>query len=186
MTPHDVDDALQMGLLSIDELEELAVVRRALEQIQERRGILPNQQLRQSLVHELIDMQVSDLLLVAIEQLRTVEGQSTEEVSDEGLRLTHTDSLARERAELESFLFDAVYRHQRLMSVREAAGMRLHTLFERLVKNPDRLPLRFRQRSRQLPVEMVVGEYLAGMTDTFCDTQFEQVTATSMGPLADW
>ena len=183
---HDVDDALQMGLLSIDELAELAAVRRSLEQIRERRGILPTQQARQSLVHELIDMQVSDLLQVAIDRLRCVEGQSTNEVSASGLRLTHSESLAGERAELESFLFDAVYRHQRLMSVREAAGMRLRTLFEGLVKHPDRLPLRFRQRMRQLPIQTVVGEYIAGMTDAFCDTQYQQVTETSVGPLADW
>lgn len=183
---HDVDDALQMGLLSIEELAELAVSRRALEQIRERRGILPTHQLRQSLVHELIDMQVSDLLVMAIDRLRSADGKNTDEVSDAGLRLTHSDSLARERAELESFLFDAVYRHQRLMAVREAAGMRLRTLFEKLVRNPDRLPLRFRQRARQLPIQTVVGEYLAGMTDDFCDSQFDQVNSVSVGPLADW
>lgn len=183
---HDVDDALQLGLLTIDELAELAIVRRSLEQIRERRGILPIQLVRQSLVHELIDLQVSDLLQVSIDRLRCVEGRNTEEVSDSGLRLSHTGSLARERAELESFLFEAVYRHERLIPVREAAGMRLRTLFESLSGDPERLPLRFRQRCRQLPVPIVVCEYIAGMTDAFCDQQFKQLTETPVGPLADW
>ncbi len=183
---HDVDDALQMGLLSIDELAELAVIRRALDQIRDRRGILPTQQLRQSLVHELIDMQVSDLLRVAIERLRGVEGRSTEEVSDAGLRLTHSDSLGKERTELESFLFDAVYRHERLMAVRAAGALRLRTLFEKLTEHPERLPLRFRQRAKELPIQTAVGEYLAGMTDAFCDNQYREITETSVGPLADW
>ena len=183
---HDVDDALQMGLLSIDELAQLAVVRRALDQIRARRGILPTQQLRQSLVHELIDLQVSDLLRVAIERLRSVEGRSTEEVSDAGLRLTHSDALAEERTELESFLFDAVYRHERLMAVRAAAALRLRTLFEKLNETPERMPLRFRQRAKELPIQMAVGEYLAGMTDAFCDQQYRQITETPVGPLADW
>ncbi len=64
--------------------------------------------------------------------------------------------------------------------------MRLRTLFEGLVKNPDRLPLRFRQRIRQFPVQKVVGEYIAGMTDAFCDSQCRQVSETAVGPLADW
>ena len=133
-------------------------------------GSLPTQQLRQSLVHELIDLQVSDLLQVAVEQLRSVEGHSTDEVSDAGLRLRHSDSLAEERSELEAFLFDAVYRHERLIPVRAAAALRLRTLFEKLTEHPERLPLRFRQRAKELPIQKAVGEYLAGMTDAFCDT----------------
>lgn len=183
---HDVDDALQMGLLSIGELRELAVVRRALVSVQDKHGTIPTSQLRQLLVHELIDLQVSDLLTVAIDQLRSVEGYSTGDVSDAGLRLGHSESLGRERSELEAFLFESVYRHSRLIPVREAAANRLHTLFTILVGKPDRLPLRFRQRAEQMPVEEAVGHYLAGMTDKFCDTQFRHATTTDTGPLADW
>jgi dGTPase len=183
---HDVDDALQMGLLSMDELSELAVVRRSLDLLREKHSRLPTTQLRQLLVHELIDMQVSDLLQVAVEQLRSVEGYDTSEVSDIGLRLHHSDAIRSERGELESFLFDAVYRHSRLLPVREAAADRLRTLFETLVKDPGRLPLRFRQRAARLRVEKVVGEYLAGMTDAFCDAQYLHATENDAGPLADW
>lgn len=183
---HDVDDALQMGLLSIDELAELAVVRRSLDQLREKHGMLPTLQLRQLLVHELIDLQVSDLLQVAVEQLRPVAGHSTSAVSDTGLRLHHSESLGAERSELEAFLFEAVYRHQRLIPVREAAADRLRTLFSVLLENPGRLPLRFRQRAERVRIEKVVGEYLAGMTDAFCDTQYQYAINADAGPLADW
>ncbi len=183
---HDVDDALQMGLLSIEELTELAVVRRACQRVLHRRGALPSQQLRQLLVHELIDLQVGDLIRVALDLLRGAEGMNTEDVSAMGLRLRHSDQLAGERAELESFLFEAVYRHPRLIPVRESAAERLRTMFEILVKHPDRLPLRFRRRANQHPIEQVVGEYLAGMTDAFCDSQYQQAIKNQAGPLADW
>lgn len=183
---HDVDDALQMGLLSIDELGELAVVRRALAEVRDKHGMIPTAQLRQLLVHELIDLQVSDLLTVAIEQLRRVEGYRTADVSDAGLRLGHSESLGRERSELEAFLFESVYRHSRLIPVREAAAHRLHTLFTLLVDNSDRLPMRFRQRAERMPIEKAVGQYLAGMTDEFCDAQHQHATSVTTGPLADW
>ncbi len=183
---HDVDDALQMGLLSIDELSELAVVRRSLEQLRAKHGMLPTLQLRQLLVHELIDLQVSDLLQIAVEQLRMAEGYSTSDVSDVGLRLQHSESLGAERSELEAFLFEAVYRHERLIPVREAAADRLRTLFGILVQDPGRLPLRFRQRAERVRVEKVVGEYLAGMTDAFCDSQYRYAIESDAGPMADW
>ncbi|NND99387.1 MAG: dNTP triphosphohydrolase [Pirellulaceae bacterium] len=183
---HDIDDALQMGLLTLEELSELAVVRRSLELISDRYGRLAKQETRQALVHELIDLQVSDLLDVAFDQLETVEGKSSREVCDWGLRLRHSDTLRTERGELEAFLFKTVYRHPRLIPVRDAAFSRLQELFELLMKNPERLPLRFRQRLQHARTEQVVGEYLAGMTDQFCDNQHRFATQTTTGPLADW
>ena len=183
---HDVDDALQMGLLSIDELSELDVIRRTLELVRSKHGMIPTLQLRQLLVHELIDLQVSDLLNVSLDRLCEVEGYSTTEVSQSGLRLDHSESLGRERSELEAFLFESVYRHARLMAVREEAGDRLRTLFTRLTDKPERLPLRFRQRAERSSIPSAVGDYLAGMTDEFCDAQYRHVTREDSGPLADW
>ncbi len=183
---HDVDDALQMGLLSIDKLSELAIVRRSLDNIRQRHGLLPSGKLRQSLVHELIDLQVGDLLATATELLRPLDGRSSDEVSDAGLRFVHSDSVARERSQLEAFLFEAVYRHPRLIPVRESAAARLRRLFQTLLRQPDRLPLRFRTRASSLPLERVIGEYLAGMTDSFCDAQHHAVDHSDAGPLADW
>ena len=183
---HDTDDALQMGLLSIDELGELAVVRRSLDKLRSAHGQLPNAQLRQSLVHELIDLQVSDLLEVAKEQLADVDGQSPQQVCQSGLRLRHSPELASQRSELEAFLFEAVYRHPRLIPVRKAASARLRDLFQILLAQPGRLPLRFRKRAESFSIRQVIGEYLAGMTDSFCDAQWSNATKSRSGPLADW
>jgi len=183
---HDVDDALQMGLLSIEELSELAIIRRALDSIRGRTGVLPTIRLRQSLVHELIDLQVSDLLEQARPAIRPFEGQDTGSVSEAGLRFGHSESVTQDRTELEAFLFDAVYRHEQLISVRDAAAERLQTMFAILRGDPSRLPLRFRQRVEFKPINTVVGEYLAGMTDAFCDDQYKAAVESQTGSLADW
>jgi dGTPase len=183
---HDVDDALQMGLLSIDELAQLTLIRRALECVRDSHGRIPTSQLRQLLVHELIDLQVSDAVSGAIETLRPCEGHSSSDVQDDGVRLRHSDRIAEERRQLELFLFDAVYRHRRLIPVREAAANRVQTLFKILRRDPNRLPLRFRTRASERPLELVIGHYLAGMTDVFCDAQHEYAIGNSTGPMADW
>lgn len=182
---HDMDDALQMGLLGIDELGKLAIVHRALRQVKHRYGVLTLARQRQALVHELIDIQISDFLRNSLEQLVPYLARRSDEVSIAGVRLAHSTAVAEERRELESFLFDRVYRHPRLLTVRKSAEDRLQELFAALVQHSDRLPLRFRMRSDTVGVQVAVGEYLAGMTDRFCDAQFEQLNRGS-GPLADW
>lgn len=197
---HDVDDALQMGLLSMNALSELAIIRRAMNNVgrkaQESRDHRVENSIssaniystprRQLLVHELIDLQVSDLLRHSIELLQPAEGWTAEQVRDAGLRVGHSEEVMLERAELEQFLFKTVYRHPRLMPVREAAADRVATLFSALRDNPDRLPMRFRRRSEILPLNRVIGEYIAGMTDDFCDQQYQSLDASQGGPLADW
>ncbi|WP_164102643.1 dGTP triphosphohydrolase [Candidatus Laterigemmans baculatus] len=182
---HDVDDAVQMGLLGIDELSRLRIVRRALEQVRSRYGALPPARLRQALVHELIDLQISDFLHASLERLVPCMAMRSEELSAAGVRLLHSPTIGEERRELERFLFERVYRHPRLLAVRHAAESRLEQLFETLVADPQRLPLRFRLRGEQIGWERATGEYLAGMTDRFCDAQYLHLRNGS-GPLADW
>jgi dGTPase len=183
---HDVDDALQLGLLSMPELMELAIARRAMESVREKHGPEQYREERQLLVHELIDLQVTDFLAEATERLVPYQGHSAEEVCEAGFRLEHSEPIGRERAELEAFLFETVYRHARLIPVRRAAYHRVQDMFDVLRTDPGRLPLRFRVRAETQPLEAVIGEYLAGMTDAFCDTQYKYATDGSTGPLADW
>jgi dGTPase len=180
-----MDDALQMGLLGFDELGRLTIVQRAFEQVKRKYGPLSQSRLRQALVHELIDLQVGDFLGNALEQLVPALSRRADELCQAGLRLSHTAEIAVERGELERFLFERVYRHPRLLEVRHSAEERLFEIFQALVKSPERLPLRFRMRSEVVGVPSAVGEYLAGMTDRFCDAQYTQLKQGT-GPLADW
>lgn len=182
---HDIDDALQIGLLSIEQLAQLRLVRRALEQTVAKHGPLSAVKLRPALVHELIDLQVGDFLEQASERLQRWAGCRSQELSQAGVQLTHSIELSDEQRELETYLFQHVYRHPRLMKVRHQAADRLRRLFDTLVVQPERLPLRFRQRAEQVGGRRAAGEYLAGMTDRFCNAQYEFLQHGS-GPLADW
>ena len=182
---HDVDDALQLGLLPIDDLRALGLVRRALDRVTAKWGQLARARLRPALVHELIDAQVGDFLASAEATLLNWQGHRSDELCRENVRICHSEVFAAERLELEQFLFERVYRHSRLMQVRAAAENRLRGLFDGLANNPARLPLRFRHRADQIGVARAAGEFVAGMTDRFCDQQHEFHRAGS-GPCADW
>ncbi|QDV13593.1 Deoxyguanosinetriphosphate triphosphohydrolase [Rosistilla oblonga] len=182
---HDIDDAVQLGLLTIEELARVPLVERALRSIEAKYRNLPPKQLRPALVHELVDLQVSNFLEFNIPRIHAAQGKTAAEVREEGLRVEEDESFRSERRELEKFLFDNIYRHSRLLEIRRSAGQRLEQLHSRLVDQPDRLPLRFRQRASSVGPIRAVGEYIAGMTDRFCDLQHEYLFSGA-GPLADW
>ena len=59
---HDADDALELGLLNLEQLLEVPLWREARERVVERFDSLDERQLRRAIVHEVIDWQVSDVL----------------------------------------------------------------------------------------------------------------------------
>ena len=183
---HDVDDAIQMGLLSIEQLRDLSLVRHAMDRLRDRHGVLPVGGLRPLLVKELVEMQVSDLLNHSAEMLHPLAGYRASEICDAGIRIGHDPEFDAERRELESFLFDSVYRHPRLIPIRRDAADRVVALFDGLTKHRERLPLRFRGRMSEISPARVVGEYIAGMTDAFCNAQYERMRGSATGPLSDW
>jgi dGTPase len=170
-TAHDTDDAVKLGLVQIDELADVPLVRRLLVQIRQQRPGLPNYALRKWLVHELIEIHVTDVVQRCAQQLQECNFPDTLTARKSPFRIALSAGLAAEKAELDRFLYERVYRHPELISVRRRAQRRLCALFALLVKRPELLPERFRNRVEHVGVRRAVGEYLAGMTDRYCEEQ---------------
>lgn len=189
---HDVDDALTLGLLRPEQLEQLALVQRAQawgsgdSRANASRAGLGAYERQKQLVHSLIDVQVADVLEVAQERLRGVAQLDGRAVRDLEVAIELSPLIASEKEELSQFLFANVYRHPRLMKVRESAAQRVTRLFERLMKNVDMLPESFRRRATAHGTEVAVRDYIAGMTDRFCDFCFSEVVEKGVTSLPRW
>jgi dGTPase len=183
---HDVDDALKLGLITLGQLKGLDLVQRADHCNASQPHSTTDRAARQALVHSLIDVQVADLLEQAIDVLSDVAQLDSLSVRQLSIQLDYSPLVAGERIELQQFLFDNVYRHPQLVAVRKQAATRLRVLFEYLNAAPQGLPLRFTDRAQQVGLEIAVGDYLAGMTDRFCDQQFRQVVELGNEVAEDW
>ncbi len=181
---HDVDDALQVGLISFQQLYKLAIVRRAME-VSDGSVRRPNNE-RQLLVHTLIDLQIDDFVRHCQSQLADVQELDSQSIRDIGLYLNMSAELESEKRELESFLFENVYRHPRLVEIRLRAATRLKQLFHLLVAYPERLPIRFQEIAARQGVEKAIGQYLAGMTDRFCNETYVSLVELGRSHGEDW
>ena len=183
---HDVDDALKLGLITLSQLKGLDLVQRADRCSASQPHSSTDRAARQALVHSLIDVQIADLLEQTVDVLHDVEQLDSLSVRQLSIQLDYSPLVAGERMELQQFLFDNVYRHPQLIAVRNQAATRLRVLFEHLLAAPQGLPQRFTDRAQQVGLEIAVGDYLAGMTDRFCDQQYRQVVELGNNQAEDW
>ena len=174
---HDADDAVKLGLVDLPQLLEIPLVARAAERVAQRGRSLSGKLLRSSIVHELIDLQVTDVLAHSEPTLSTVANSNSHQVRTARIVIEPSPAIQAQKRVLESFLFDHVYRHPKILEVRTIAQARLRTMFQSLVNHPDKLPLRFRERIEQCGLERTVGGYLAGMTDRYAMREHRRLFA---------
>jgi len=175
---HDVDDAIELGLVRLDELLELPLVFEAAARARHDLGPLGDSALRRAVLHELVDLQVADLVAesqatidrLGIDSVARVRAVFDGVDGGRGVRVvSHSPPVAAGKKQLEIFLFQRVYRSARVMTVRAAAQEKLMHLFQWYVAHPEELPARFQARAAEWGVRRSTADYLAGMTDRFLE-----------------
>jgi dGTPase len=175
---HDVDDAIELGLVRLDELLELPLVFEAAARARHDLGPLGDSALRRAVLHELVDLQVADLVAesqatidrLGIDSVARVRAVFDGVDGGRGVRVvSHSPPVAAGKKQLEIFLFQRVYRSARVMTVRAAAQEKLMHLFQWYVAHPEELPARFQGRAAEWGVRRSTADYLAGMTDRFLE-----------------
>ena len=175
---HDADDAVELGLVRLEELLELPLVAAAAVRVVDRHGPLAGVELRHAVLHEIVDEQIADL----VESTRaTLEARGIDSVArvraaftgadggPAGRLVVHAPAIAAGKRELERFLFARVYRSDRVLAVRAPAQARLTRLFEWYCEHPAELPPRFRDRAADVGTRRSVADYVAGMTDRYLE-----------------
>lgn len=171
---HDTDDAIKLGMLTVDQVSAIPLIHDVVSRVHSRHAGLSGSMLRKTIVHELVDVQVSDVLKEAFAFLGRHEGCTGTELRKADFRIGPGASLGAQKGELEKFLHETVYRHPRLMEVRAMAQNRLKQMFFGYLEHPSLLPGSMRTRAELVGKHLGVGDYLSGMTDRFCDAQFHR------------
>ena len=169
---HDTDDAIKLGMLTLDQMSEIPLIHEVVSRVHSRHRGLSGPMLRKTVVHELIDVQVGNVLQEAFAFLDTCEGCQANELREADFRIGPSQAVSAQKAELEKFLHQAVYRHPQLMKVRAIAQNRLRVMFHGYLGDPSLLPRGFQARADRVGLHVSIGDYLAGMTDRFCVARY--------------
>jgi dGTPase len=187
---HDTDDALGIGLISLDDLDGVELWRRASIPVREQHPGLRADAFRTAVVRELIARLVGDLIEETERRIDAHRVRTTADVRACPAPLVGFSSeMVNLKGALERFLLDRVYRHFRVMRMAEKGKTFLQHLFAEFVAKPELLPERYLARwsgahgrvpaggrtgvvHREDALERVVADYLAGMTDRFARQEY--------------
>jgi dGTPase len=171
---HDTDDALKLRLVTLEEMQEVPLIRSVLASVRSRYSQLSPQLLRKTVVHRLIDLQVSDTLERCQAELKARGFASPQEAVTSDFQIGPSSELGEQKRELERFLYERVYRHPRLVAVRSAAQDRLRRMYEGYCSHPEWIPAHYQERLKKVGIRQMAVEYIAGMTDRFCEETFNE------------
>jgi dGTPase len=187
---HDVDDALGLGFIALDDLRDVGLWQRAAAVVRRDHPGLTAEPFRTAVVRQLLADLVTELLAETARRLADTGVRSVADVRAATAPLVgFGPETAPLKGELEQFLRDRVYRHHRVLRMTANGKRVLKALFAEYVAAPELLPERHLSRwagaaraAAPLPgrrpvaaVERVVGDYLAGMTDRFAQQEYRRL-----------
>jgi dGTPase len=170
---HDLDDALSVGLIAVDQLHDLPFWTCTVERVRRQHRVIRPEQFQPTVIRGLIDWQVNDLLDQTRQNLRAAQVRSPDDVrKSPGLLVTPGPEVVELKSELEGFLFENVYRHYRVMRMAQKGERIVRELFAEFCRQPEQLPTRYAERARREDLHQTVCDYLAGMTDRYAQDEY--------------
>jgi len=117
-----------------------------------------------------------DIVAESRQRMTTANVQTVDDVRSCGQPLVSFSSgMESCLGELEAFLKERVYRHRRLIRMDAKANRFIRELFAAYVAEPRLLPPRFVSRVGEQSTHRVVCDYMAGMTDRFCQDEYKRL-----------
>jgi dGTPase len=168
---HDIDDALRAGLITIEDLREVALVGPTLAEVEQAHPGLERQRLTHETIRRLIDHMVKDLIGETRARIARFAPQSAQAVRELGVPLAAFSEpmRANDRA-LKEFLYVNMYRHFRVNRMASKARRVVEELFALFVNEPECLPTEWQRRAEKpesAETARLVCDYVAGMTDRY-------------------
>jgi dGTPase len=177
---HDIDDGLRAGLFGVDDLKVMPLTAEMIAEIDKAYPGLDENRRGAELVRELISYLIGAVMAEAGRRLQAAQPRSADDVrNQEDALIAFSAVIAKQEAEIKSFLKLRMYRHTRVMRVMGEAEQIVFDLFARYQRTPGDLPVEWlrhggntesgTERARR------IGNFIAGMTDRFAITEHQRL-----------
>jgi dGTPase len=165
---HDIDDGLRAHLLSLSDLEHQPLCGPLMQRV-ESKG--EDARAVYELTRRLITVLIADLVGETRARLAALLPQSPDDIRAAGnATVAFSPAMAGVISRLKAFLFEHVYRHERVMRVMRGAERIVADLFARYMAEPDAMAEAWRAAWHGLGERRrarLIADFVAGMTDRY-------------------
>jgi dGTPase len=166
---HDLDDGLEAGLLSEEELRRhVRVFAQALETVGKEHGELPAEIRRYFIVRCIIDDQVRDAVETSEAAILASGVKTADDVRRQPRPLVrHSPARRSLNAEFNRYLHKHLYSNPAVAEPNRRAVKMLEDLFQYYMAHPLEIGEASRKRARKTGWPRAICDYLSGMTDRY-------------------
>jgi len=168
---HDIDDGLRAGLFAVADLEAVPLVGPVFDEVARRYPGIDETRLIHEAVRRLIDHMVNDLLAETRRRLAEAAPASADTVRAlPGPVVAFSERMRQNDRALKGFLFERMYRHERVNRMTATARRIVAQLFAFYMADADRLPEDWGAAAElrdETGRARLVADYIAGMTDRY-------------------
>ncbi|MCD0502362.1 deoxyguanosinetriphosphate triphosphohydrolase [Bordetella petrii] len=162
---HDIDDGLRSGLITLEQMQQVAIFARHYAEVMERYPQLASRRAIAETVRRMINTLITDLTATSLARLADTAPADADAVRRAPPLAGFSDSVRREADELKRFLFDNLYRHYRVVRMTTKAQRIVRELFRAFLDDPRLLPPDHRRPEPEQA--RAIADYIAGMTDRY-------------------
>ncbi|MBE8191054.1 MAG: deoxyguanosinetriphosphate triphosphohydrolase [Alphaproteobacteria bacterium] len=173
---HDIDDGVRVGLLTLEDLQEVAIVGRILHDIEGEFPAIDASLKRHELVRRMISVMIADLVEETQTRIRAHDVKTADDIRSLGQPLAaFSAAMEIQHKELKAFLYERMYRHHTVNRSMSKARHIVRALFDRFFGESDLMPTHWAKRIEAVSNDdggeaakaRIICDYIAGMTDRF-------------------
>ena len=173
---HDVDDGIKSELLRLEDFSQVALCRQVFEEIEDQLGKLNPSNLRHELVKRLINRQSTDVVEYTAKVLNETGIDSLAAVREHPTPLIQfSPEMKLKNQELKEFLANHLYQHYQVIRMSDKARRMIADLFRLYRSKIEQLPPECRNKCEKDPIDRVVADYIAGMTDRYASEEYRKL-----------
>jgi dGTPase len=163
-----VDDGLDAGLITLDQLEKLAFWKLAAARTREQYAALDDGHFLRITIRNLLDLQAQDILREGHLRLEKYKPRTIADVMNASERLIiFGDEMAEMLEEFSSFLYRQLYEHPDVLDANDEAVELMRGLFHHYVRYPEAMGKKAQARIAEEGLMRTVCDYVAGCTDRY-------------------
>jgi dGTPase len=173
---HDIDDGLRSGLISLGQLDGVAVFRDARLEVEASWPGLVGRRLIHETIRRMINAMALDLIATTRANIADAAITTLADVHRAPRLVAYSEALLPRLRELKAFLRENLYSHYQVLRMTDKARRIIQDLFGAFMSDPRLLPPQYQARARD-DTPRAIADYVAGMTDRYAMKEHRRLFA---------